>query len=1214
MVLASALLFTSDAWALRITEFMAINDATIVDEDGDFSDWVEIYNDEAGVVDLGGYYLTDTPSVLTKWRFPSRSLSPGSYVLVWASAKNRALAASPLHANFKLSGSGEYLAIVRPDGVTVAHEYAPTFVAQRADISYGLALDFVTQRCFLTPTPGSENDDSISCIEIAPLEFSLERGFYDAPISVSISTPTPGATIRYTTDGTTPSESVGDIYAGPVPITTTTPLRVMAHGIGMISTASTAHSYIFLDDVIRQRQADLVPRYPERWSGGVSADYDMDPDVVDDPAYASTIIEDLKSIPTMSIVSDIDNLFGSQKGIYTHVGRRGMAWERPISMEVIYANGRSGTQENAGLRMQGEFSRSTGVKKHSFRISFRGIYGARELNWPLFPDAPIDTVDQIILTGGHGNSWHAGWQSAQYIRDTFAKDTQLDMGRLAPHSTYVHVYLNGIYWGMYRATERPNAGFLANYLGGKKSDYDALNAGQAVDGDGLAWATSQALAQAGLGSQTALDQLRQYVDLDSLIDFMIVNQYGNNTDWDFKNWYAGRRRQPGAGFKFFSWDAEQTLASPFGSRISISNHNAPSSIFSALRKDNPEFGLLFADHVHQHFFNDGALTPAEIIRRWMHRASEIDRAIVGESARWGDKARAQPYTRDKEWLIEQRRLVLQYFTQRTRIAVEQYRKKDLYPAVVAPSFSQHGGDIDAGFALTLTAPDGTIYYTLDGSDPRLVGGAVAPTALAYSGPVALASTVVVKARVLAGSQWSALDQARFMLRSAVRVTEIMYNPAPAADLEFIELHNTGASTVDLSGYAFTDGITFTFPPLLLSPGGITLLVRNRVSFDAHYGVGLPIAGQYLGKLSGAGERIVLTDAAGNDIADFTYNDQWDYRSDGLGYSLVVRDALQPRSLWDDSRGWRASTFVDGSPGSPELPQCSDGIDNDADGLVDYPNDPGCMDSGRDDESPQCDDGLDNDKDGFVDLADLDCVAASSDTERQAATNAFHCYSIRENSSAARFAGASVSLADILQPGGEFKVKRPKSLCLAADLNRTGIVDANTHLLAYDIRADSSTLGPIPLRQQRVENMLSPIFINTSKPDRLLVPTAMDPSAPVAVPDDAAHAVDRYKCYRVSVERRLPRYFPSRAVGRISDALELRDYRLKQPKRFCVPVDKNGAGIKNPDAYLLCYGTKKFKLDARHTPVVGIHSANELHTGLFDTRREEEVCVPSILPR
>jgi hypothetical protein len=119
---------------------MAINNTTLQDEDGSYSDWIELYNSGTNAVDLGGWYLANSPSNLTHWQFPSTNLGPNRFLVVFASNKNRRIAGAPLHTNFKLGGSGEYLALVMPDGMTKASEFAPVFPQQYADVSYGYAM------------------------------------------------------------------------------------------------------------------------------------------------------------------------------------------------------------------------------------------------------------------------------------------------------------------------------------------------------------------------------------------------------------------------------------------------------------------------------------------------------------------------------------------------------------------------------------------------------------------------------------------------------------------------------------------------------------------------------------------------------------------------------------------------------------------------------------------------------------------------------------------------------------------------------------------------------------------------------------------------------------------------------------------------------------------------------------------------------------------
>ena len=149
-LLVVLLLPVEAADTLLITEFMANNAGPLVDENGDFSDWIEIHNPGNNSVNADGWYLTDNAANLTKWRIPATNVAANGYLLVFASGKNRATPGKQLHANFSLSANGEYLGLIRPDGVTIVSQFAPAFPAQIARVSYGIPLQQTTTTLLAT--------------------------------------------------------------------------------------------------------------------------------------------------------------------------------------------------------------------------------------------------------------------------------------------------------------------------------------------------------------------------------------------------------------------------------------------------------------------------------------------------------------------------------------------------------------------------------------------------------------------------------------------------------------------------------------------------------------------------------------------------------------------------------------------------------------------------------------------------------------------------------------------------------------------------------------------------------------------------------------------------------------------------------------------------------------------------------------------------------
>ena len=243
---------------LTLTEFMASNDATLVDGDGASPDWIEIHNAATEPVGLAGWKLTDDAGNLDKWEFPPLTLDPDQYLVVFASGNDRRTDASSLHTNFKLAADGEYLALVSPTG-TVVSEFGPDgsdFPPQHADISYGVTP--AGDRYFTEPTPGAANGAGYMGF-VSAVDFSVERGFFETPFTVVLTTATPAATIRYTTDGSTPNENHGTVYSEPIPISATTTLRAAAFGADLIRSATETNTYLFVDDILQQSPTGEAP-------------------------------------------------------------------------------------------------------------------------------------------------------------------------------------------------------------------------------------------------------------------------------------------------------------------------------------------------------------------------------------------------------------------------------------------------------------------------------------------------------------------------------------------------------------------------------------------------------------------------------------------------------------------------------------------------------------------------------------------------------------------------------------------------------------------------------------------------------------------------------------------------------------------------------------------------------------------------------------------
>lgn len=941
---------------VRINEFVAANVNGIVDENGENQDWIELHNPTALAVNLDGWSLTDDETYPDKWIFPARTLAPGGYLVIFCSGKDRRGLTGNLHTNFKLSGpGGEYLALFNSQSPRqTASIFSPVYPDQRNDYSYGVDSQGVW-RYYASPTPNAANGTSIISGVTDNIDFSVTRGFFANPFQLYLSSPTQGATIRYTTDGSAPTSS-SPLYQTPLSISSTTCVRAVAFSGNSLPSLVSTQTYIFPGTV--KNQSSSPPGFPTVWGAGgnqTAADYEVDPAVTNDPNYSGTFANDLMTLPSMSIVMKLEDIFGVT-GINSNPGGSGIAWERAASLELIYPDGRTGFQQDCGMRIQGGFGRSVTIKKHSFRPLFRSDYGASKLSFPLFEGSPVTEFDTFVLRAGMNNSYvlSTGEASrATFTEDEWMRQTQRKMGQVSGYGNFVHLYINGLYWGLYNATERPSAPFAAGHLGGEKEEWDALNSSEPVDGDKTAWNSLVSLCSSGgnvrfIVNQSEWNQVTALLDVDNLIDYMLLNFYGGNQDWDDHNWYSARRRMAGAGYKFFSWDGERTLESPGGQdRTGVNQADKPSRIYAALRGStntatnplnaaNVEFRFRFADRIQKHMFVNGALTPTSGVNLWNEIEAQVDRAVIGESARWGDKLREPPYTRNSEFTTEVNRKRNTQFPQRTANMLTQLRAAKLYPptTLVAPVFNQHGGGVAGGFGLTMASSTiGTIYYTTDGTDPRAAwtsttngtsavdwSGNAAATATPYAGAVALTNSVLVKARVreTATGLWSALAEASFQVAELIppiRITEVMYNPPGGDAYEFIELQNIGTASVDL-GLMSLDGVNFTFLRNTPLAAGARLVLASNVSptqWAARYS-GVTPAGYFGGALSNSSEVIRLLDANGNVVTSFRYADSgfWPTSADGGGRSLELVD-LNGNPSFPSS--WRASVAINGTPGS-----------------------------------------------------------------------------------------------------------------------------------------------------------------------------------------------------------------------------------------------------------------------------------------------------------
>lgn len=839
-----------------------------------------------------------------------------------------------------------------------------------------------------TPILGFAND----------VQISKKHGFFSEPFQLELTTDNHRETIRYTTDGSEPTETTGVVYTQPLLIESTTVVRAAAFRANFVHSNTATQTYLFLDDVLTQSvNGKGPPGWPQSSVSGQRLNYGMDPEIVDSATWGPQLKEAFTAVPTMSIVIDLDHLFHQTSGIYVHAGSHGKSWERPTSIELIDPNDNHlGFQANAGLRIRGGFSRSGDNPKHAFRVFFRSEYGQAALEYPLFESEGADRFKGFDLRTTQNYSWSFGGDSRNaFLRDVFSRDIQRELEQPYTRSRYCHLYINGQYWGLFQTEERPEADYAATYFGGFAEDYDVIKSAgstggytvEATDGNLDAYRRlfdeAKITARAddigfqdnanyyrvqGRGPDGIIDpSLEKLLDVDNTIDFAIVNYFTGEADGAggpgaaiTNNFFATYNRKTPDGFKFYEHDSEHSLDTGHYNNVKPNTSGSQFTRFNPIwlhqqLMANSEYQVRFADRVQELFYQDGILTHDNTRMLLDARAAQIQTAIIAESARWGDANSGAPKTKN-DWNGAVNG-IRNWMTNRASTVIGQFKQAGWFPDLSTATFlingtPQHGGPINVESELGLSGSQGTtIYYTLDDSDPRMVGGEVSPHALTYDGPITLTETTPVKARIWDSTRdesWSPLAAATFRVSTPptsndIAITEVHYNPYQAwthlgeADVdndefEFIELTNLSDHPVELGGMKLVEteidgnleGVNFVFDPQTLAAGEQIVVVNNLPAFQSRYGTDPPIAsggeneglrnGVYGGRLSNGGEHLTLISATGEIIQQFAYNDggAWPGRADGNGSSLEVIDLT---ANYNDSDNWRKSTDFGGSPGT-----------------------------------------------------------------------------------------------------------------------------------------------------------------------------------------------------------------------------------------------------------------------------------------------------------
>jgi len=713
------------------------------------SDWIELYNSGPGVVSLNGWTLTDDENEQDQWTFPDgTSIGVGEYLIVMADNPDSPIAgAEYLHANFKLSSRGDFVGLY-DDGGSLVSSIVPSFPRQFANYSYGhdgeggLAY-------FNIPTPGKENSVALIGKVDAP-DFDNQGGFYDGPVTVTLTTQTPGASIRYTTDGTEPTLENGSDYTIPLSLSIVTNrkghvIRARAFLEGYIHSNVKTHTFLIEQDArLRTSPALVYAGEPQR--------------SLYDP-FGVMAINGGSYVNGRWTANSADD--------YNNVINRGRAYERPIHAEFYFPDGRVGFRTDVGVRVAASsYSRPrmeltrTGEspwpaisrQKPSFNLYFRDDYGNPSVSLPLNgQDRGVNSYERLRVRAGKNDIRNP------FVIDELVRRLSRDMGNEASIGVINSLYVNGELKGFYNIVERLREPFFRSlHSEDDNAQWDVLQFegnDNIAEGDKVAWNNMISRLNAST-TVSNWESVLEVADVVNMADYYLLNIYCATWDWPHNNWVAAKERSAEGRYRLYVWDAEGAFNNKGDRLVSqevIQSFLATGSgelrdLWRGLNRWE-EFRLLFADRINKHMFNGGVLDDRDY--ESSHLKAEMDQLVsefsdllrvvdnqavqISTPANW-----ARPTTGRRRYLFGPAR--------------ENFRDKNLWPETRPPEFSQFGGSVARGSSLKLTNDSGLIYYTTDGSDPRLPGGAINPEATSQVGSILDVELIAL------GSVWSYSDE------------------------------------------------------------------------------------------------------------------------------------------------------------------------------------------------------------------------------------------------------------------------------------------------------------------------------------------------------------------------------------------------------------------------------------------------------------------------
>ncbi len=524
--------------AIYLNEVCSDNETLLADAEGDYSDWIELWNQKDYPINLNQFMLTDDETDLNKWKFPELILDPNSYYLLWCSNKD-SLIVDEIHTNFSISRSGEKIIFSDLASNEIDHVrgvYIPE------DASYGRIFENPHYHSiFLSPTPNAENFTTAQPI-LEPCTVSLDAGFYEDTQVVTLSHSNTAGSIYYTLDGSEPTAQ-SNLYTGPLTISSR---MNEANGISTIRTTipEGTEDYLSETDFWTEPQS-IVDKATVLKCRVIQNGYV--PSSIDTRSYfIGTGISSRFDLSVFSITTDQDNLFSDETGIYVpgagfqadntdwhnaNYNQSGLEWERPAYVEYFDTGLELSMARECGIRIHG--GASTRRNRKSLRLYARDEYGGDMFEYQLFPDYNQDKFHKFILRNSGQDSNKTNFRDA-FIHN-LAGGLNIERMQYKP----VVVFINGEYWGLHNIRNRLDEDYIEETYGIPEDQVDIIayqNQFIAENGTNEAFMDLRNLLENNdMSEPTAFAQLSSMIDINNFIDYYATEIYAANYDWPYNN-------------------------------------------------------------------------------------------------------------------------------------------------------------------------------------------------------------------------------------------------------------------------------------------------------------------------------------------------------------------------------------------------------------------------------------------------------------------------------------------------------------------------------------------------------------------------------------------------------------------------------------------------------------------------------------------------------